>query len=190
MPCRSPFTTSAKARPGWPRKGGQAWPRKRGHFARQLAAKARPYRTPPGRESEAISSKTTRVVRGRGVLDEAEPHPISAPGPDGEIREGLMVYVADVIETQLRNLDEAKKAKREADQREGNGGTVLTVVPSDDPTPEADSLSPTSPPDPVSAPRPMLEGDRRREEQRIRNLKAAQDFDARVRGSTERSADR
>jgi hypothetical protein len=75
-----------------------------------------------------------------------------------------MVYVADVIETQLRNLDEAKKAKREAAQREGNGGVdrVLTVVPSD----------------PVPAPRPMLEGDRRRAAIRARNQEALQRLDA------------
>jgi hypothetical protein len=48
-----------------------------------------------------------------------------------------MTHVADVIEEQLRNLDEARKAKREADQR-------------------------VSAPDPVPA-RPLLEGDRRRE---------------------------
>jgi hypothetical protein len=81
---------------------------------------------------------------------------------DRHSREGLMVYVADVIETQLRNLDEAKKAKREADQR--------VSAPPD-----------VSAPAPVPAhPRPMLEGDRRREEIRARNQEAVQRFDAKM----------
>ena len=65
-----------------------------------------------------------------------------------------MVYVADVIEEQLRGLDEAKKAK-------------LKV--------------PVSAPDPVPACRqPMLEGDRRREAIRARNQEALQRLEAQI----------
>jgi hypothetical protein len=68
--------------------------------------------------------------------------------------EALMTHVADVIEEQLRSLDEARKAKREADQR-------------------------VSAPDPVPA-RPMLEGDRRRAEILVRNREAVQRSDAAI----------
>jgi hypothetical protein len=66
------------------------------------------------------------------ALEDPTPAPPWAPYAQRDIdhqrhsREGLMVYVADVIETQLRNLDEAKEAKQEADQ----------PVSAPDPTPE------------------------------------------------------
>jgi hypothetical protein len=65
-----------------------------------------------------------------------------------------MTHVADVIEEQLRNLDEARKAKREADQR-------------------------VSAPDPVPA-RPLLEGDRRREAICARNQEALRRYEAEI----------
>jgi hypothetical protein len=80
---------------------------------------------------------------------------------DRHSREGLMVYVADVIETQLRNLDEAKEAKQEA-------------------------VQPVSAPDPVPSPpvRPMLEGDRRRETIRARNQEAVRRSEAEIKART------
>jgi hypothetical protein len=104
---------------------------------------------------------------------------------DRHSREGLMVYVADVIETQLRNLDEAKEAKQveegcygrvERQQVEDAYKADLQVNP---PAPAAKSV-------PVSygpgLPRPPalvygLAGDRHREAVRDRNREALQRFE-------------
>jgi len=103
-----------------------------------LAAKARPLRSAtgpeseaiqdphPGPESEAISRLTTRVVRGRGDLEEGLPHPEGqqplVPYSQRDIdherhsREGLMTYVANVIEEQLHDLDPSRVRARQRAQ--------------------------------------------------------------------------
>jgi Protein of unknown function (DUF3631) len=106
---------------------------------------------PPGAEADAPDQAETQ--------SKPPAHPERAP-VDHYAPGGLMDHVGGVIGEQLRNLDEAGKAKREADQR------VNAPAP-----------APVQP----APPRRMLDGDRRREEQRIRNLRALQNFEARIR---------
>jgi hypothetical protein len=90
------------------------------------------------------------------------PHQIEARPPvDHYAPGGLMDHVNGVIEEQLRGLDEAWKAKREA---------AVEKVP-----PAAEVIGA---PDPAPTYRPpMLEGDRRREAIRARNQEAVQRFE-------------
>lgn len=73
---------------------------------------------PPGPQTKAISRSPTRVVRGRGVLSKPAQPPALVPYSERGLderhsREGLMAYVASVIEEQLDDLPQrAPKVRR------------------------------------------------------------------------------
>jgi hypothetical protein len=103
------------------------------------------------------------------------PHQVETQPPaDHYAPGGLMDYVNGVIEEQLRNLDGAKKVKREASAEEKQ--------PIEPPAADVVSAADPAPATPVSAPKPMLEGDRIRAENRARNEVNWWRHDAEIRG--------
>jgi hypothetical protein len=130
--------TEAPTRPyGGPSETVKRKNRQNGGPHETVKAKNAPSTEAPARHLQ-LPGRTGDDADGVATALPPAPAPASLPAPpwvpysqrdidhDRHSREGLMVYVADVIETQLRNLDEAKEAKQEADQ----------PVSAPDPTPE------------------------------------------------------
>jgi hypothetical protein len=126
----------------------------------ELGYYGRAARAPLDAAYQAATEKQPDAVA--DVPHQVETQPPASPDIDHQrhSHEALMTHVAEVIEEQLRNLDEAKKAKREAAAEEKQ------LV-----EPPAQLDQPVSAPDPVPA-RPMLPGDRQREAIRARNQEA------------------
>jgi hypothetical protein len=139
------------------------------------------------------------------VIDEAEKAKREAatekqPVEKAPPAQPLADYVADVIEEQLRNLEEAKKAKQEADQcvstpdpaprqpvlvmegsKEDAGSPPQVVAKQPDAVAEAPPPADVvSAPDPVPA-RPMLAGDLQRALRAARNAEVVARENAKIR---------
>src|SRR5260370_27262869 len=120
--------------------------------------------------------------------------------PRGHSHEAIMSLVAGVVEKHLRNLDEAKKAKREADRCVSTPDPVprqpvlvmqdskeAAGLPPQDAVADVPDQAEKAPPaaDVISAPDPvparMLEGDRQRALRVIRNQEVVERENAKMR---------